>query len=258
MCTSVPSGPYTDAFSSSSELISSAFAFASSISQQHSSPWRGLGCIGKGRYGESSTGVRQSGRFMTKAEIIAKTLGSMKLNDEPDYQTIVIAELQRKLPAGVEIKTCEDFRHLGVECCDTCHNFYPHYEMQVIQLPDGSPAWVCDTGEVGDLSRTMSRTTRVEPELPRGQAAQKNLRGGRGRIGHKEIATICARNWSKNSSNVGPSGSTIGATFATQRCLGASRMTTAGLTSCGGYAETWNRWSLNSSRRLDASLKSCK
>ena len=84
---------------------------------------------------------------MTKTEIIAQTLRVMKLNDEPDYHTIVVAELQRKLPEGVEIKTCEDFRHLNVECCDTCHNFYPHYEMSVIQLPDGSPAWVCDTVE---------------------------------------------------------------------------------------------------------------
>jgi inorganic pyrophosphatase len=82
---------------------------------------------------------------MTKAEIIANTLGLMNLNDEPDYQTIVIAELQRKLPEGVEIKTCEDFPHLNVKCCDTCHNSYPHYEMKLIQLPDGCPARVCDT-----------------------------------------------------------------------------------------------------------------
>jgi hypothetical protein len=34
-----------------------------------------------------------------------------------------------------------------MECCETCHNFYPHYEMKVIQLPHGSPAWVCDTVE---------------------------------------------------------------------------------------------------------------
>jgi hypothetical protein len=51
------------------------------------------------------------------------------------------------LPEGVEIKTSEDFRHLGVLCCDTCHHFHPHYEMQVIQLPDGSPAWVCNAVE---------------------------------------------------------------------------------------------------------------
>jgi len=54
---------------------------------------------------------------MTKAEIIAQTLRVMKLNDEPDYHTIVVAELQRKLPEGVDIRTCEDFKHLNVECC---------------------------------------------------------------------------------------------------------------------------------------------
>jgi hypothetical protein len=30
----------------------------------------------------------------------------MNLNDERDYQTIVIDELDRKLPKDVEIKTC--------------------------------------------------------------------------------------------------------------------------------------------------------
>lgn len=82
---------------------------------------------------------------VTKAEIIANTLGSMNLNDEPDYEEIVIAELNRKLPEGMEIKTCEDFKRLNVVCCNTCHNFHPHYEMRLIDLPDGSPAWVCDT-----------------------------------------------------------------------------------------------------------------
>jgi hypothetical protein len=80
---------------------------------------------------------------MTKAEIIAKTLGSIDLSDEPDYQTIVIAELNRKLPEGREIKTCEDFHHLNVKCCESCHDSYPHYSMRMIDLPDGSPAWVC-------------------------------------------------------------------------------------------------------------------
>ena len=35
------------------------------------------------------------------------------------------------------------FAHLPapeVECCDTCHHFYPHYEMNLIDLPDGSKA----------------------------------------------------------------------------------------------------------------------
>jgi inorganic pyrophosphatase len=78
--------------------------------------------------------------MMTKAEIIAQTLGSINLNDEQEYQTIVIAEFQRKLPEGVDIKTCEDCEHLGVECCDTCHNFYPHYELRPARGDQFSPA----------------------------------------------------------------------------------------------------------------------
>jgi hypothetical protein len=44
-----------------------------------------------------------------------------------------------------KIRTCEDFPHLKVECCPTCHHFYPHYEISVIDLPNGGRAWVCDT-----------------------------------------------------------------------------------------------------------------
>ena len=69
----------------------------------------------------------------------------MNLNDEPDYQNNRHRRASAEVARWCEIKTCEDFRHLNVECCDTCHNFYPHYEMKVIELPDGSPAWVCDT-----------------------------------------------------------------------------------------------------------------
>ncbi|SRR6266571_2172736 len=84
---------------------------------------------------------------MTKAQIISKTLREIKPAPEPADSEIFVAELQRRLPDGTDIKTCEDFRHLNVECCETCHNFYPHYDMKVIELPNGSPAWVCDTVE---------------------------------------------------------------------------------------------------------------
>ena len=95
---------------------------------------------------------------MTKAEIIAQTLSAMNLNprenerplgDEPEEEEFITSILQDRLPAypDIDIKTCEDFRHLNVECCDTCHNFYPHYEIRVIDLPDGSSAWVCDAVE---------------------------------------------------------------------------------------------------------------
>jgi len=62
---------------------------------------------------------------MRKAEIIERTSKAMKRtpseqsSDELDYGEIVIGELQRRLPEGVDMKTCEDFRHLNVECCET-------------------------------------------------------------------------------------------------------------------------------------------
>jgi len=64
--------------------------------------------------------------------------------DEPDYEEHVLETLHEKLPEGVDIKTCDDFKQLGVECCETCHRDYPHYEMSLIDLPDGGKAWVCD------------------------------------------------------------------------------------------------------------------
>jgi hypothetical protein len=78
---------------------------------------------------------------MTKAEIIDKTLRESGLKSVSEG---VVAELHRRLPDGVDIKTCEDFRHFNVECCDTCHHFCPETEMNVIELPDGGKAWVCD------------------------------------------------------------------------------------------------------------------
>ena len=90
--------------------------------------------------------------LMMKAEIISKTLREMgpfplenepPFSEEPDDEEIVIAELEERLPDDLDIKTCEDFRHLNVECCDICHGHYAHYEMSVIDLPDGGRAWVC-------------------------------------------------------------------------------------------------------------------
>lgn len=88
---------------------------------------------------------------MLKAEIISKTLNGMNLalpaqesySDEPEYEEDVIKTLETRLP-DVDIKTCQDFKHLNVECCETCHEFYPHYDMSLIELPDGRKGWVCD------------------------------------------------------------------------------------------------------------------
>src|ERR1700733_9043165 len=49
----------------------------------------------------------------------------MTLDHEPDYPTIVVSEIQPRLPEGVESKTCDDVRDLNVECCETGHNSYP-------------------------------------------------------------------------------------------------------------------------------------
>jgi len=81
---------------------------------------------------------------VTKNEIVEKTLTEigprLEAHEELDS---VSAELRERLP-DTDIKTCEDFRHLNVTCCDTCHTFHPHYEMSLIDLPDGTKAWVCD------------------------------------------------------------------------------------------------------------------
>ena len=89
---------------------------------------------------------------MTKADIITKTLREMKLpkeedlpaySEEQDREEGIIADLKIMLPEG-DFKTCDDFKHLNVECCEICHEFYPHCDMELIDLPDGGKAWICD------------------------------------------------------------------------------------------------------------------
>lgn len=63
--------------------------------------------------------------------------------DEIDYEQVIIASLNA-LPDGVDIKMCNDL-HLNVECCESCHTSYPHYEMKLVKLSDGTPAWLCHT-----------------------------------------------------------------------------------------------------------------
>jgi hypothetical protein len=84
------------------------------------------------------------GAEVTKNDIIEKTLKEISPSiEESEELYSVMAELQDRLPE-TDIKTCEDFRHLNVTCCNTCHTFYPHYEMSLIDLPGGAKAWVCD------------------------------------------------------------------------------------------------------------------
>ena len=60
-----------------------------------------------------------------------------------DFVDNVIAALAQLLPDG-ELKTCEDFKDLGVACCDASHHSYcPHVDMKLVTLQDGSKAWLC-------------------------------------------------------------------------------------------------------------------
>jgi hypothetical protein len=91
---------------------------------------------------------------MRKAEIIARTLKDMgrlystsnkdvpaDTNRDEYDATVTIPELERRLPDG-DILTCEELR-AGIECCDPCHGFYPHYDMYLVDLPDARRAWMC-------------------------------------------------------------------------------------------------------------------
>ena len=89
---------------------------------------------------------------MTRGEIIEKTLREMGMllpseqdaqsRDGPGSLSGAITQLQRRLPYG-SIKTCGAFRHLNATCCNTCHTLYPHGMMKLVDLADGSKAWVC-------------------------------------------------------------------------------------------------------------------
>jgi hypothetical protein len=87
---------------------------------------------------------------MDKAEIIARTLARMNrtmvhqppISVEPDEEDFVISVLQDSLPEG-DVRTCDDLQNLNVVCCEICHE-NPHYELSLIELPDGGKAWLCD------------------------------------------------------------------------------------------------------------------
>ena len=89
---------------------------------------------------------------MTRGEIIGKTLRELGVllpsgeyaqsGDGAGHVSTVITELRRRLPNG-KIKTCGAFKHLKAGCCAPCHTSSPHTDMNLIELPDGSKAWVC-------------------------------------------------------------------------------------------------------------------
>jgi hypothetical protein len=93
---------------------------------------------------------------VTKNEIITKTLAEMKQGcgdfgtskidpiEQLDREEHVIVTLREQLPDD-DVNTCEDFEGLKAQCCETCHRFYPHYDMYLENLPTGGRAWLCCT-----------------------------------------------------------------------------------------------------------------
>ena len=110
---------------------------------------------------------------MTKTEIVERTLSqiSYRVNPPPDeiadcvdiegYDDFVIATLNELLPVG-NIKTCEDFTELGVNCCHTCHTYYPHLEMKLVTLPDTSNAWICCSLRSALQEQMPTRTAKMK------------------------------------------------------------------------------------------------
>ncbi len=78
--------------------------------------------------------------------IFKSTLGREIAPEDREY---IADALNERLPDG-DIKTCEDFKYFNVECCETCHTFYPESEMYLVDLPDGGKGWICD-GVRGEL-----------------------------------------------------------------------------------------------------------
>jgi hypothetical protein len=70
------------------------------------------------------------GAELTKKDIIETTLRAMHASADPaapEYDEELVAVLQERVPDG-DSKTCEEYKNLGVECCD---------------LPEGGTAWIC-------------------------------------------------------------------------------------------------------------------
>ena len=110
---------------------------------------------------------------MTRSAIIELTIERMGIEDRylqpaasdlvyiEDFVDHVIATLAQKIPDG-EIETCEDFKGLGIECCDGCHLYHPETGMTLVPLTDGRKAWVCCSLRSALLEPEAARTTNVK------------------------------------------------------------------------------------------------
>ena len=93
---------------------------------------------------------------MTKGEIIESILKELRSDasakrrrpreqDEDERNVITYLEnLLQDAQPDTDIRTCNDFIHLNVECCTTCHYFLFPYDMPLLtRLKSGEYAWIC-------------------------------------------------------------------------------------------------------------------
>lgn len=81
-----------------------------------------------------------------RAEVEREASKSFVSADAKAYEHVIRSALLGKLAslrADEKVRTCEDFGHLGIACCDSCHMGYPHYELDLIELERGGCAWIC-------------------------------------------------------------------------------------------------------------------
>src|SRR5664280_3479681 len=85
---------------------------------------------------------------MKKEEIIENLRKELTelYSEDPEYLAMAIECVESNLSredSNANIRTCADFSDLNIECCQTCHHFYPHYEMQLVDIESGGNAWIC-------------------------------------------------------------------------------------------------------------------
>jgi hypothetical protein len=98
---------------------------------------------------------RGKDQWMTKSQIIERVLMKFRNVSEEtgipesvdsEYEKVIVAALEKSLwgvGQDTEIRTCEDFGYLGVQCCECCHDIHQHYEISLIDIEGGGKAWVC-------------------------------------------------------------------------------------------------------------------
>jgi hypothetical protein len=126
--------------------------------------------------------------------IIQTTIQAMGLDnasltpENEEYRAVVEATLIERLPPRTNFKTCKDFEHLAVGCCENCRSIYEHYEMELEDLPSGEKAWICcslhsalfgppkGTGQL--LEETVDLEEMLGSPLTRAQIVEQALQKG--------------------------------------------------------------------------------